>query len=105
MTVAASKASDYDTLSGTGGTERRYSTVRNVRKILIEQGLCESRGVDDEGFYFVSEDAPEVGICYNALGRNETGLLECCRVLAQRGFTLSLFLSARTSALYVRNER
>jgi hypothetical protein len=32
-------------------------------------------------------------------------LLECCGALSQRGFTLSLFLSRRTSALYVRTER
>jgi hypothetical protein len=107
MTVVASNASQHDTVSGTARIGARNSTVRMVRQILAERGLSESLGADDDGFYFVNEDAREFGICYNALGRNraESRLLECCRALSQRGFTLSLFLSRRTSALFVRNER
>jgi hypothetical protein len=97
MTVAVSKAGQHETLAGT--------TVRMAREILAEWGLCESRGADEEGYYFLNEDAREFCICYNALGQNRVGLLECCRALAHRGLTLSLFLSTRTSALYVRNER
>lgn len=84
-----------------------------LRLILADHGLSESLGADDEGFYFVAEDATEITISYNAMGQNraaararalrrEAGLLKCCRALAQRGFTLTLFLSERTSALFVR---
>jgi hypothetical protein len=85
-----------------------------LREILAGQGLRESVGTDDEGFYFVAEDAAEVSIYYNTIEQNrpaaaararesEAGLLRCCQTLAQRGFTLTLFLSGRTSALFVRN--
>jgi len=116
MTVAARKAHGADTLPGTPA-ERRGSTpetVRMLREILAGQGLRESLSTDDEGFYFVAEDAAEVSIYYNASEQNrpappararesEAGLLKCAQTLAQRGFTLTLFLSGRTSALFVRN--
>jgi hypothetical protein len=128
MAVAARKANWVDTFPATapgelGGSadpfsvqdgERAHETVRMLREILAGQGLRESLGTDDEGFYFVAEDAAEISIYYNTVepGRDdgrgrapagEAGLLTCCHALARRGFTLTLFLSGRTSALFVRN--
>jgi len=128
MTVAARKENRGHTFPGTAPGERHGSTgpsflkdggragetVRMLREILAAGGLRESLSADDEGFYFVAEDAAEISIYYNSIEQNrpaarvraregEAGLLKCCQTLAQRGFTLTLFLSGRTSALFVRN--
>ncbi len=80
------------------------TTVKTVREILVRRGLRESLSAADEGFFFV-EDADETGVYYNAVGhKRDAGLLKCCDALAQRGFTLTLFLSARESGLFVRGE-
>jgi hypothetical protein len=83
---------------------RAGTTVRTVREILVGQGLRESLSAADEGFFFV-EGADETAVYYNAIGhKRDAGLLKCCDALAQRGFTLTLFLSARESGLFVREE-
>lgn len=84
------------------GEGRTHTTARTVREILVARGLRESLSAADEGFFFI-EDADETAVYYNAIGRKrDAGLLKCCDALAQHGFTLTLFLSARESGLFVR---
>jgi hypothetical protein len=84
--------------------DKQEDTLAVLREILSDQGLSESLSSSDEGYYFVAERAGEIAIYYNAVGEmREAGLLTCCRALARRGLTLSLFLSERTSALFVKH--
>jgi hypothetical protein len=87
------------------GRTRARETARTLREILCDQGLSESFSATDEGFYFVAEGAAEVTIYYNADGETQNvGLLKCCSAIAQHGFALTLFLSKRTSAIFVRDD-
>jgi hypothetical protein len=90
------------------GRTRVRETARILREILSDQGLSESFSATDdgdEGFYFVAEGAAEVTIYYNADGETrDIGLLKCCSAIAQHGFALTLFLSKRTSAIFVRDD-
>jgi hypothetical protein len=105
VSLAAWNEHHIDTAIGTVPFEgqRALRTAGMVREILSAQGLREAQSVADEGFYFEAEGASEITIVYNAVDESrDTGLLKCCQALSQHGLTLTLFLSERTSALFVR---
>ncbi len=107
MSVVVSKADQDDAVPDITpfGRTRARETARILRKILSAQGFSESCSATEEGFYFVAEGATEVTIYYNAVGETrDVGLLKCSRAIAQHGFALTLFLSKRTSALFVRDD-
>ncbi len=129
MIVATPEANEVDTSLGTplvvqcrlteaspeSVDDRAREMVRKLRELLRWEGFRESACGDDEGFYFIIEGAGEIAIHYNRVEpepalharpsrRREPGLLEFCSALAERGFALTLFLSARTSVLHVRHD-
>jgi hypothetical protein len=106
VSVAGPKANQKETVPEiTSFGETHISKTTSIsREILSDQGLSESWSAAEEGSYFVPEGATEVTVYYNAAGKTrDVGLLKCCRAVAQHGFALTLFLSERTSALFVRD--
>lgn len=85
-----------------------------LRNLLIELGLPESHTAEDEGFAIAAEGRNEVSVQFNGIGRNgastrreqtrrhAAALLELCSALSERRLALTLFLSPRNLALFVR---
>jgi len=107
VSVVAANANQDETVleNAPFGKKRVRETARMLRKILSDQGFSESCSASEEGFYFVAEGATELTIYYNAAGEaGDVGLLNCSRAIAHYGFALTLLLSKRTSALFVRDD-
>jgi hypothetical protein len=84
-----------------------------VRRVLVREGVRESRSDDEEGVFLVVESRSEVSLQYHTARRDgllsvdvphraQAEVLKCCAALARHGFALTLVLSPRTLALYVR---
>jgi hypothetical protein len=104
--------------SGPSGSSvlRGRTVVEQLRKILEREGIRGSCSADQEGIFFAIEGPDEVSLQYNLSedksasptaassrkARNE--LVRCCSVIADFGFAVTLILSPRTLALFVRSE-
>jgi len=90
--------------------------VEQLREILAREGIRASSSADQEGIFFAIEGPDEVSLLYNLsedknaspiaasfqMARND--LVRCCSVIADLGFAVTLILSPRTLALFVRSE-
>jgi hypothetical protein len=90
--------------------------IETLREVLAQACGGESRAAGQEGIYFAIEGKNEVSLHYDgaeheglSLGaarsrKAKSDVLAACRILAERGYALTLVLSPRTLALYVRSE-
>jgi hypothetical protein len=88
--------------------------VETLRALLAEQGLSDSPSGGCADVHVAIEGRDEVSVrydrtepvgslrCAKRVIRREDALLRVCSALAQRGHPLTLFMSPRTVALYVR---
>ena len=87
-----------------------------LREILKREGICESFSAEQEGIFFAFEGRDEVSLQYHtsehervllgdaAARKAKNDVLRCCSVLADHGFAITLVISPRTLALFVRSE-
>jgi hypothetical protein len=85
-----------------------------LRALLAEQGLFDSPSGACADVHVAIEGRDEVSVrydraepagsssCLNRAIRRTDALLRVCSALGQRGYALTLFMSPRTVALYVR---
>jgi hypothetical protein len=95
---------------------RGRTLVAQLREILEREGIRGSCSADQEGFFFAIEGPDEVSLQYNlsedksaspgatSSQKARNDLVRCCSVIADLGFAVTLILSPRTLALFVRSE-
>jgi hypothetical protein len=95
---------------------RNRTVVAQLRETLEREGIRGSCSADQEGVFFAIEGPDEVSLQYN-MSEDKTAspagassqkarndLVRCCSVIADLGFAVTLILSPRTLALFVRSE-
>jgi len=95
---------------------RGRTAVAQLREILEREGIRGSCSADQEGVFFAIEGPDEVSLQYNlsedksvspgaaSSQKARNDLVRCCSVIADLGFAVTLILSPRTLALFVRSE-
>ena len=90
--------------------------VEQLREILEREGICGSCSADQEGIFIAIEGPDEVSLQYNlpedtsasptaaSSRKARNDLVMCCSVIADVGLAVTLILSPRTLALFVRSE-
>ncbi len=94
----------------------RGEAVLALRQIFAREGMRESCSAEQEGVFFTAEGRGEVSLQYNMPGHErfshdaasfrkaKDDLLRCSSILAEQGFPVTLIVSPRTLALFVRSD-
>jgi len=91
------------------------AVVSALREIFAREGMHESWSAEREGIFIILESHEEVSLQYNlpepesfssnaaSYRKAKDQLVRCCSILAERGFLVTLIVSPRTLALFVRS--
>ncbi len=94
----------------------RGGAVVALREIFAREGMRESCSAEQEGVFFTVEGREEVSVQYNmpeherllgdaaSFRKAKDDLVRCVRILAEHGFPVTLIVSPRTLALFVRSD-
>jgi hypothetical protein len=108
-------AASLDPATGLSGSNvRRGEAAAALREIFAREDMRESCSAEQEGMFFSFEGHDEVALQYNipehervapaatSIRKAKDDLVRCCSILAEQGFPVTLIVSPRTLALFVR---